>query len=370
MARINLYIENYRLKDYAGMDTSHCVVDCSLGVNPQPLPRSVMERLARISEETVKSYPHDLQLLNALCRHFSPVVDLKPENLWLGGGSFDLLSHINLLYAGPGRRILSYAPQFSAYADNARLIGADYVFYPLERRKNYAFDIEAFIACLRERKPDLVCVENPNNPTGQIIASADIEKILQAADEVGAAVVVDEAYGEYMPMENSAIRYVTRYEHVFVTRTFSKGYGMAGIRLGYAAGSTTAMGQLRKLITPYNAGTLPRELAMEILTCPNYTANLCAATENLNRRFLEALREPGLSKFKVAATSLSTPINLLYVENESVDLQRLLAEVGIAAVSGLSFDNLGANAVRIMIGSEDKLDLLLERLRLAAERLP
>jgi histidinol-phosphate aminotransferase len=160
--------------------------------------------------------------------------------------------------------VLGHAPQFPAYVDHVHCIGANYRYYTMQARDNYRFDADGYIA-LMDADCDMFIVENPNNPTGQVIAIKDVERIAKRALELDTVLVVDEAYGDYMPLANSAIRLVAEYPNVVVTRSFSKGYGLAGIRLGYAASSPGLIAQFRKLQLSFNCNGVARELACALL---------------------------------------------------------------------------------------------------------
>ncbi len=359
MSIIHPYIENYAPKDYGDADFSGCELDCSLGVSGWPLPPEVTERLAEIPASELKNYPHNPALLaeltEALLARFRPAAPfLTAENIHFGCGSYDLLCGINRLYAGPGRSVFGHAPQFTAYVDHVRCIGARYEAYPLDPACGYRLDAGAFADAVRRApsSPALICCENPNNPTGQALAPGAAETLIAAARDTGAAVVFDEAYGDYLAPEESAAALIAEGERagvdVFVTRSFSKGYGMAGIRLGYALGPRRAMAQLRKLVLLFDSSAPARQLAAAMLAArPDYPAELRARTREANEFLYPRIAAAG--KYRMAETSVYTPICTLYAEEKSVDLCRALARAGIAAVSGRNFGNLGQNAVRLML---------------------
>lgn len=361
MGRINSYILDHQPKSYAKEGEGPlCQVDCSLGVNADRVSQMVMDTLSGIDRELIKHYPHQTSILHEIMRKFYHVTDLQPENIVLGNGSYDLLCNINLLYLNHEKAVLSYAPQFSAYTDHIRCIGAKYIPYVLQPAHQYRFELNEFLSLLTEEGINLVCLENPNNPTGQILPLKVVEEIVMAANKRNLAVVIDEAYGDYMAPENSAVRLVNQYEHVFVTRTFSKGYGLAGIRTGYAFGSVEQIRELRKLVTPFNCNSLARRLAEVALQDVNFCSAMIAKTKEQKRRVMSCLK-----KIKVAYTSPSTPIMLLYVEQD-LNLYELLLQYGIATVSGLGFDHLQQNSVRLMLCEDvDLLVRLLERAEMA-----
>ena len=379
MSTINSYIENYVPKDYGGVDTSGCILDCALGVNDGPVPEEVLQTLAVMPSqpEIIQQYPHNKdvdtqnrQYLRELYRSVAP--QLKDENIWFGNGSFDLLCNINLLYGNPNVKIMGEAPQFTAYVDNVHCIGVPFVSYKLDKAKNYRFDASDFCAMMRRERPALVCCENPNNPTGQAVPPEGFLEIVQAAKDAGSAVVFDEAYGDYLPLSQSAIPMIFEGEKlgvdVFVTRAFSKGYGMAGIRMGYVMGPAHAVTQLKKLVTPFNCNSVARCLARPVLAnYPGFQRELSEKTKKINEWLYNSIlllkNAKGDPKYHIAETSLYTPICTLYVDDEKVDLCKALADVGLATVSCATYENLGINAVRVM-QCED-VDLLVKLLNKA-----
>lgn len=363
MAEINSYILNYDIKSYANAGGHTCRLDCSLGVNDDNIPARVLQCLTEISADTVKHYPHTEEVIQKLIEKFDGITKLAHENFSLGCGSIDLLYQINCLYLNPSKTVVGYAPQFSAYVDHVHFMGANYLPYVLKQEDGYAFHADEFISFMENNPAHLIYVDNPNNPTGQVIPLSEIEKIVAAAHHLNAAVIVDEAYGDYMPLENSAVSLFHQYEHLYVTKSFSKGYGLAGMRMGYAMGNKQSIAQLNKLVTPFNCNGLARKLAISMLDGEDYLKTLLERTTQKKEQLLS-----GLTKIKAAKTAPYTPISLLYTEDPSVDLCHLLNQVGISTVSGASFDHLGIHAVRLML-CED-MSLLLELLKQAEKQLP
>ena len=353
--KINQYINEYVSKDYGTATPKDCILDCSLGVNPAPLPGFVLEKLSFISGEIIKNYPHDDALLHKLVQRFSSVACLAPENLLLGNGSYDILCNLNLLCLGCGKTVLGHAPQFPAYVDHVRCVGAKFRYYAMQAQNNYRFDADGYIA-LMGADCDMFIVENPNNPTGQVIGLADMERIAKRALELDTVLVVDEAYGDYMPLANSAIQLIGGYPNVVVTRSFSKGFGLAGIRLGYAVSSPGLIAQFRKLQLSFNCNSVARELACALLDSGVDVPRAAQATQT------KAQVIACLHKFRAAHTDPATPILTIYCEDETIDLQALLARAGLGAVSGAGYEGLGKNAARLMMcGDAGLLVSLLEK---------
>ena len=364
MAHMNQSVIDYTPKTYAGCAGKVCKIDCSLGVNMEPLPERVTERLKNISEDSLKHYPHSEEVFDSLLaklRAQNPT--LKRGNLSLGAGSIDLLISLNTLFLNEKKTLLGYAPQFSAYVDDVHFRGTRYIGVPLKKDENYKIDVNEMCRAIKENKPDVVYVDNPNNPTGQILSKQQIFEIHAAADAVDAALIVDEAYGEYMPKADSMVSEVNKLNGLIVVKTLSKGYGMAGMRLGYALAAPEIISQFDKLAIPFNCNGFARELAVSMLRDGDYLQDLLQVTERKSKKLKETLS----GKIKIANTADSTCISLLYTDDASIDLAETLADVGILSVSGASFDNLSVNSVRLMVPAEKDMDLLCTLLR-EAER--
>jgi histidinol-phosphate aminotransferase len=337
----------------------------------------------------------------------------KERNILLGCGSLDLLFNLNLLCLTRGQKVLGHAPQFNVYVDNVRFGGSVYECYCMRREAgNFLFEADRYIEQMREEHR-LFIVENPNNPTGQVIPLADIARIAARARALGRILVVDEAYGTYMGMDNSAIRLLGSYPNVVVTRTFSKGMGMAGMRMGYCVGGSDKYGggasgedsvlfQLSKLVNSFACNGLARALALAMLRTDPASLDSYLALGQIahNKRALRQIFEGGsdgmggsgsdgsssggsglrrLRALRMAATSDETPILTVYVDEPSAamradagwSLQSFLAQsVGLGTVSCATYLGLDRFAIRIMLPSDaGQVALLSDMLARADEML-
>ncbi|OGS94733.1 MAG: histidinol-phosphate transaminase [Gallionellales bacterium RBG_16_56_9] len=175
----------------------------------------------------------------------------------LGNGSDELIQLLAMALNKPGATLLSVEPSFVMYKMIAIFTGMRYVGVPLAA--DFSLDLPATLAAIRREQPALVFLAYPNNPTGNLFSAQDVMQIIEASPGL---VVVDEAY--YAFAGDSFIPCLARYPNLLVMRTFSK-LGMAGLRLGFLAGSTAWLGQLEKLRLPYNVGVLPQLVAEKLL---------------------------------------------------------------------------------------------------------
>ncbi len=192
--------------------------------------------------------------------------------LLLGNGSDELIQLLALALNKPGASLLSVEPSFVMYRMIAIFTGMRYVGVPLlsnsgksnsgisdSRGDDFSLDLPAMLAAIRREQPALVFLAYPNNPTGNLFTAQDVAQIIEASPGL---VVLDEAY--YAFAGDSFIPHLASYPNLLVMRTFSK-LGMAGLRLGFLAGTAEWLGQLEKLRLPYNVGVLTQLVAAKLL---------------------------------------------------------------------------------------------------------
>lgn len=177
-------------------------------------------------------------------------------------GSVALIHHLVDAVAGPGDEVVFAWPSFNAYVRAVTMAGAVPVRVPLKEQRH---DLAAMTAATTERtKAVLVC--NPNNPTSTAVRRRELEQLLDALDP-GVLVVLDEAYREYVTDEEvpDGLSLLERHPNLAVLRTFSKAYGLAGLRLGYCVTSPSLTGLLRLLVYPFAVSSVAQAAAIACL---------------------------------------------------------------------------------------------------------
>lgn len=225
--------------------------------NPHSLPHGLRDKIAHaVAHAEINRYPdagaHQLKASIGKVTNLPSGMDVL-----LGNGSDEIIQLLALAVAKPGAVLLSVEPSFVMYKMIATFVGMRYVGVPLA--EDFSLDLKAMLEAIKQEQPALVFLAYPNNPTGNLFDAAAIKKIIEAAPGL---VVVDEAY--YAFARDSFIPQLSRYENLLVMRTFSK-LGMAGLRLGFLAGSSAWLSQLEKLRLPYNVGVLPQLVAAKLL---------------------------------------------------------------------------------------------------------
>ncbi|MGI8701390.1 MAG: histidinol-phosphate transaminase [Nocardioidaceae bacterium] len=182
---------------------------------------------------------------------------LSADRVWAGNGSNEVMSQILQAFGGPGRSVLSFVPTYSMYAEYARTTATRWI--DVARREDFSVDADEAAAVVRRKRPDVVLLASPNNPTGTAAGLDVVEGICAASPGV---VVVDEAYAEFRRAGvPSALTLLDRFPRLVVTRTMSKAFGLAGVRLGYLAASAELVDALRLVRLPYHLSTVTQALA-------------------------------------------------------------------------------------------------------------
>lgn len=260
--------------------------ECSLDL-PAALKAQVLERLATCDWNR---YP-DLngESLNAA---------IAAHDGWSAAGTVavtgsNVLIALLVQLAGLGARVLTSKPNFALYALDAKLLGAELIEVPL--RADFTTDVPALIAHIEALRPAIadregpagvIFVPRPHAPTGSLCPLADIERLAQASQ--GWLLVVDEAYHHFAGPD--ALDVARRHDHVVVLRTFSKAWGLAGARLGYALASESLARQLRKLVAPFAVSVFQSVCAQVALAQPQFMRDRVADIIAERERVYSALQ--------------------------------------------------------------------------------
>jgi histidinol-phosphate aminotransferase len=186
---------------------------------------------------------------------------LRPEQIWAGNGSNEVLQHVLQAFGGPGRSLLSFTPTYSMYPLLAQGVGMQWV--PVPRTSDFTLTPDGVRAAIGEHDPDVVFLCSPNNPTGTSIGLDVVEAAAEAARGI---VLVDEAYAEFAhDRSQTALTLLERYPRLLVSRTMSKAFAFAGIRVGYLAAHPAVVDALRLVRLPYPLSAITQAAAIAAL---------------------------------------------------------------------------------------------------------
>ncbi|GAA5151077.1 histidinol-phosphate transaminase [Nocardioides marinquilinus] len=185
------------------------------------------------------------------------------EQVWAANGSNEVMLQLLQAFGGPGRTALSFAPTYSMYPEYARDTSTRWV--TGRRDDEFSVDVDAACALVAAERPSVVLLPSPNNPTGTALPQATVTALCEAVGDDG-VVVVDEAYGEFRRAGTpSALALLGEHRNLVVTRTMSKAFAAAGLRLGYLAADPAICDAVRVVRLPYHLSAVTQAVALAAL---------------------------------------------------------------------------------------------------------
>ena len=295
-------------------------------------------------------YPDDsmFELKAALASKF----DVKDDNIIIGAGSDQVLEFISRAVLHEDASVLMSAVTFAMYEIYAKQMGAK-----IYRTASYEHKYDEFMEAYRMYKPEIIYLCTPNNPTGDATSKEDVLKIINAVDN-DTVVVVDGAYMEYASAKDEQYAITPNdllgFENVIYLGTFSKAYGLGGMRVGYGIGQTELINELYKMRPPFNISTLSLAAAIEACKDEDFVAKSIALHQEQIKRY-EAFA--GAQGFKYIE-SYTNFITYLFDENmDSTTIFDALLKRGVIIRNLASY---GMNAMRITIGTERQNDVFFK----------
>jgi histidinol-phosphate aminotransferase len=272
-------------------------VQLNTNENPYPPSEAVVADIAAAAAaaaRTLNRYPdRDASALRAdLAAYLNAdgADGLGAADVWAANGSNEVMLHLLLAFAGPGRTVLSFAPTYSMYPEYARDTHSAWI--TARRADDFTIDLDAARTAIAEHRPSVVFLASPNNPTGTALPLEHIEAVLDAAPGM---VIVDEAYAEFRRAGvPSALTLLPRFPRLVVTRTMSKAFALAGGRLGYLAASPTVVDAVRIVRLPYHLSAVSQAVARVALAHADELLATVAMLREERDRTVAWLRSVGL----------------------------------------------------------------------------
>ncbi|MPY52905.1 histidinol-phosphate transaminase [Streptomyces acidicola] len=242
--------------------------------NPYPLPEPLVERITERVREAARHlnrYPDRdvVELRTELARYLTKTgqYPLGPENVWAANGSNEVIQQLLQTFGGPGRTAIGFEPSYSMHALISRGTGTGWVSGP--RGDDFTVDLAAAEKVIAELRPDVVFITTPNNPTGNAVPPETVLALYEAAqaakaETAGAMVVVDEAYVEFSHGD-SLLPLLEGRPHLVISRTMSKAFGAAGLRLGYLAAHPAVVDAVQLVRLPYHLSAVTQATALAAL---------------------------------------------------------------------------------------------------------
>ncbi|CAI6081057.1 histidinol-phosphate transaminase [Cohnella sp. JJ-181] len=320
-----------------------------LASNENPLGPSPLALAAvRAMLEDIHRYPDDRA--SELRRKLAGKLALDESMLIAANGADELITLLSETYLEPGDRIATFAPTFSEYAFGGRLMNAETNRAPLG--EDFALRADDLLAAV-DARTKLVFVCSPNNPTGTYMPRDELERLL-ARLPAGCLLVLDAAYSHFAdaPDYCDGFDVLRAGARLVVLQTFSKAYGLAGIRAGFAAGPADVIASMLRVKEPFNVNALAQTAASAAL---DDEAHL-AATLRTNAAGRIRLRE-GLARLGISSVPSQSNFVLADFGDRAASVYRLWMESGVIVRSGAGWGLPGH--LRISVGTAEEIDLLL-----------
>jgi histidinol-phosphate aminotransferase len=322
-----------------------------LASNENPLGASPLA-LQALRKALKESYLYPDDSCFYLRKKIAEKLTVEPENIFVGNGSVELLPLSTLAYLGPEHNGIGSEGAFIWFKIAANIAAGELVETPM---KNFTHDLQAMLKAIK-KNTRLIYIANPNNPTGTIVTKKEVEDFFQKVpDDI--LVIMDEAYYEYIDNPNypDSFKYLKEGKNILILRTFSKIYGLAGVRLGYGIARKEIIASLAKLRISFNVNRLSQIAGMAALDDHEHMKKSKAVNDAGKEYLYEAYKKLGLFY-------LPTYGNFIFVDfaGDSQIIFEALQKKGIITrtIKEYGFPN----ALRITIGTEEQNRKLIRAL--------
>lgn len=324
------------------------VLTLSTNENPVGCPSPVESFLVE-ADFNVENYPDSSQykLSNALADFY----DISSEKIIAGNGSAEIIDLSVELMTNPGDDVILSYPTFPKYKLACKARQIEPIEVPLT--ENYRHDLESMYEEVTEQTK-IIFLCDPNNPTGTIINADKLEKFLKKIPE-HVLVIVDQAYNEYVKTEKyfDGIEKLDSYPNLFIIRTFSKIYGMAGLRVGYGLGNKTLIEFFQRIRSPFNVNLIAQKAAVKALNCQNHIWHCSNMNHSQRNLFADKFTEMGIEFVNSQANFM-----LLKTKVSNGKVFKQFASNGLLIRTGITFKN--NHWIRFTIPSEKNSKFVLE----------
>jgi len=337
------------LVQYEVQPSKNGLIRLDANENPFDFPFSLQEQIHRqIGSRSFNRYPDDPA--DELREAISQYTGVPVEGIMLGNGSDELILNL-CLAVGSGAQVVIAIPTFSMYRINSLIAGAAPVEIP-RLTTGFALDLDSLGRAAAGEKTKLVFLCSPNNPTGNATPPEEIAAILERSR---ALVVVDEAYIDFGGQ--TCLPLLEKYPNLVILRTFSKAFGLAGLRVGYLLGNPEVVSELMRVKQPFNLSTFAQVAARTALAYREEFLKMIALIRQSRGKLMQELASlPGVTVFPSEANFIlfrtPQPANFVF--------RRLLQEgVLIRSLHGPGLEE----CLRVTVGREEENEIFIEKMK-------
>lgn len=334
-----IFDQNER-KDYLRLD---------LNENPGGLPKEFIEKVLKdITPQFVAQYPETLHFTEVLAKFLNTDI----SHLCLVNGSAEGIRYVIQAFTSENGRIVGVVPSYFMFQVYSEMYGRNFVKVPYN--EDLTMSIDNIISEMTD-DTQLLILLNPNNPMGNVYSEDEFKTLFETANKKQITILVDEAYHYFYP--KTFIQYALNKEHVFVTRTFSKLFSMAGCRLGYVAGWPDGIKMVQKLCTPHNTNAFAMKIAEEVIKNPKVLQSLIDNFNEGRNYLIDTLDNNGYQHKGEAG-------NFIFIKTKTDApkiVERMKSEKKILIKSYPNVGNFGT-CLRVSIGEKKYMQMFCEAL--------
>lgn len=320
-----------------------------LNENPGGLPQEFIDEVLKdVTAQFVAQYPETRHFTEVLAKFLGTDI----YHICLVNGSAEGIRYIIQAFTSSDGRIVGVVPSYFMFQVYSEMYGRNFVKVPYN--DDLTMDVGNIIKELTN-DTQLLILLNPNNPMGNVYSEEEFERIMKVANEKQITVLIDEAYHYFYP--GTFINYALKHEHVFVTRTFSKLFSMAGCRLGYVAGWPDGVKMVQKLCTPHNTNAFAMKFAEKAIETPGLLQSLIDKFNEGRKWLIEALDSKGYAHKGEAG-------NFLFIKTKT-DAQKIVERMKTEKkILIKSYPNVGefGTCLRVSIGEKKYMQEFWEAL--------
>lgn len=321
-----------------------------LNENPGGLPQVFINRvLSGVDPRFVSEYPETLHFTEVLAKYLGTDI----SHICLVNGSAEGIRYIIQAFTSPNGRIVGVTPSYFMFQVYSEMYGRNFIKVPYS--EDLSMDVNRIIDNLTS-DTQLLILLNPNNPMGNAYTEEEFLKILSVCEEKEITILIDEAYYYFYP--NTFIKYALNKEHIFVTRTFSKLFSLAGCRLGYIVGWPEGVKMVQKLCTPHNTNAFAMRFAEEIITTPGMVEELISKFKAGRKYLIESLDANGYEHKGEAG-------NFLFIKPKHCEANNVVTTMkSNYHILIKSYPNIGkfGNCLRVSIGEKCYMEQFVKAL--------
>ncbi|MBN2200888.1 histidinol-phosphate transaminase [bacterium] len=341
------------LKGYSAPPQGEMIAKLNQNENPYDIPAEwkddILESMRSLEWTRYPVYdPPDLRA------KLAARLGVEPDRILLGNGSNQILYLLGTALLSPGDRVVISPPTFSLFDTAARIAHGTVI--PVDQDPDFSIDGPKVLAASRNARLTFVC--SPDNPTGHTVPPDFLEAVCRGTSGL---VAWDEAYGEFWG--ETAVPLIERHPNLVILKTFSKAFGLAGLRLGYLIGHPSVVAELKKVNIPFNVNLMSNLTALKLLDRPEWVAEQVARILSERNRLSGALRSvPGITPFPSAANFI-----LMRTPDGDAVYNGLRAE-GIL-VRPTEAHPLLKNCLRVTVGKPDENEAFLAALHRVVKKV-